>query len=60
MIAFVSIAAAMLVAALAWVLVPLLRGTHREGVVSEASNVAILRDQLAELETDLASLPLVP
>ena len=55
MIAFVSIAAAMLVAALAWVLVPLLRGTHREGVVREASNVAILRDQLAELETDLAN-----
>jgi len=54
-IAFVSIAAAMLVAALVWVLVPLLRGTHREGVVREASNVAILRDQLAELETDLAN-----
>ncbi len=55
MIAFVSIAAAMVVAALAWVLVPLLRGPRAEGVVREASNVAILRDQLAELDNDVAS-----
>ena len=55
MIAFVSIAAAMVVAALVWVLVPLLRGPRARGVVGEASNVAILRDQLAELDTDVAN-----
>lgn len=55
MILFVCIAAAMLVAALAWVLVPLLRGSRGGNVRREASNVAILRDQLAELETDLAN-----
>ncbi|MEP7183396.1 MAG: c-type cytochrome biogenesis protein CcmI [Betaproteobacteria bacterium] len=55
MIAFVLIAALMVAAALAWVLVPLL-GRHRSaGVGREASNVAILRDQRAELETDLAN-----
>jgi cytochrome c-type biogenesis protein CcmH len=54
-IIFVSIAAAMVVAALVWVLVPLLRGTPARGVVGEASNVAILRDQLAELDRDLAN-----
>lgn len=55
MIAFVCIAAAMVVAALASVLVPLLRGPRAEGVVREASNVAILRDQLVELDNDVAS-----
>ncbi len=55
MIAFVSIAAAMVVAALVWVLVPLLRGPRARGVVGEASNVAILRDQLAELDNDVAN-----
>ena len=54
-IAFVSIAAVMLVAALAWVLVPLLRGPRTGGVAREASNVAILRDQLAELDNDVAN-----
>jgi cytochrome c-type biogenesis protein CcmH len=54
-IAFVSIAAAMVVAALAWVLVPLLRGPRAAGVAREASNVAILRDQLAELDNDIAN-----
>jgi len=54
-ITFVILAALMVAAALAWVLVPLLRGHHRAGVVREASNVAILRDQLAELDADLAS-----
>jgi cytochrome c-type biogenesis protein CcmH len=55
MIVFVSIAAAMVAAALAWILVPLLRATPGGGVAREASNVAILRDQLKELETDLAN-----
>jgi cytochrome c-type biogenesis protein CcmH len=54
-IAFVSIAAVMVVAALAWLIVPLMRGTRAAGVEREASNVAILRDQLAELDNDLAS-----
>ena len=55
MIVFVSVAAAMVAAALAWILVPLLRGTTGSGVTREASNVAILRDQLKELEADLAN-----
>jgi cytochrome c-type biogenesis protein CcmH len=52
--AFAAIAAAMVVAAVAWVLVPLLR--HRAGgeVDRSASNAAILRDQLRELDADLA------
>jgi cytochrome c-type biogenesis protein CcmH len=54
-IAFVGITAVMVAAALAWVLVPLLRGTSAGGIAREASNLAILRDQLAELETDLAN-----
>ena len=55
MIAFVVIAAVMVAAALAWILVPLLRGAAGTGVAREASNVAILRDQLKELETDLGT-----
>ena len=55
MIAFVSIAAAMVVAALVWVLVPLLRGPRARGVMGEASNVAVLRDQLGELDNDVAN-----
>lgn len=55
MIAFVVIAAVMVAAALAWILVPLLRGAAGTGVAREASNVAILRDQLLELEADLGT-----
>ncbi len=55
MIAFVLIAALMVAAALAWILVPLLRGAGGAGVAREASNVAILRDQLRELDTDVAN-----
>ncbi len=55
MIAFVAITALMVAAALAWVLLPLLRGANPGGIEREASNVAILRDQLAELESDLAN-----
>jgi cytochrome c-type biogenesis protein CcmH len=54
-IAFVVIAAVMVAAALAWILVPLLRGAAGTGVAREASNVAILRDQLKELEADLGT-----
>jgi cytochrome c-type biogenesis protein CcmH len=45
----------MVAAALAWVLVPLLRPTASKQLAREASNVAILRDQLAELDADLAA-----
>jgi len=55
MITFVLVAAAMVAAALAWILVPLLRGGGGTSVAREASNVAILRDQLRELDADLAS-----
>jgi cytochrome c-type biogenesis protein CcmH len=50
---FAAIATAMVAAAVAWVLVPLFRG-GRDGpdVDRDASNVAILRDQLRELEGD--------
>jgi len=51
---FVLIAVGMVAIALAWVLVPLLRrGTA--GITREVSNVAILRDQLRELDADLAT-----
>jgi cytochrome c-type biogenesis protein CcmH len=53
--AFVLIAAAMLAAACAWVLVPLLRRRHAASIDRESSNLAILRDQRAELEADLAN-----
>jgi len=52
---FVFIAAAMVAAALAWVLVPLLKRRAPAGIAREASNVAILRDQLGELEADLVN-----
>ncbi len=55
MIAFVVVAALMVAIALAWILVPLLRSTGGAGVAREASNVAILQDQLRELDTDVAN-----
>lgn len=54
MTAFVLIAVAMVCVALAWVLVPLLVRRSRPGPSTEAANLAILRDQLAELEADVA------
>jgi len=54
-IAFVLIAAAMIAIAVACVLVPLLRGAKPAGVAREASNVEVFRDQLTELDADLAS-----
>ncbi len=55
MIGFVVLAAVMIAAALAWILVPLLRRHRAAGVGREAANVAILRDQLAELDADRAT-----
>lgn len=55
MTTFVLIAAAMVAAALAWVLVPLLKRRAPAGIGRGASNVAILRDQQAELDADLAN-----
>jgi cytochrome c-type biogenesis protein CcmH len=51
---FVLIAAAMVAIAVACVLLPLLGRRARAGTAPEAANLAILRDQLAELETDVA------
>ena len=55
MTAFFLIAAAMVAAALVSILVPLLRPRGASGLAQEASNLAILRDQRAELEADLAN-----
>jgi len=52
-ITFVVVAAAMLLAALAWILVPLLQRRTDASIGREASNLAILRDARAELEADL-------
>src|SRR5512146_3569809 len=51
---FVVIALALTALALLWVLPPLLRPRPRSGGVARpASNLSILRDQLAELDADL-------
>lgn len=51
---FIAIAAAMIAGALAWVLPPLLRRrAHEEGIPRRQSNLAVLRDQQAELEAEL-------
>jgi cytochrome c-type biogenesis protein CcmH len=55
MIPFVVAAVAMLAIACAIVLVPLMSQKRREAVGGEASNLSVLRDQRAELETDLAN-----
>jgi cytochrome c-type biogenesis protein CcmH len=54
-ITFVLVAAAMIAIAVACVLVPLLRRGTSTGVAREVANVDVLRDQLAELDADLAS-----
>jgi cytochrome c-type biogenesis protein CcmH len=54
MTVFVVVAALMVAVACAWVLVPLLRGDRRADVDRHASNLAILRDQLRELEGERA------
>ena len=53
---FVAIAVAMTAIAMLWVLVPLLRRRLQfDGIAVRESNLSIVRDQLAELERDLAS-----
>jgi len=52
---FLIVVVLMVAAALGWVLVPLLRPARGKAIGREASNVAILRDQLAELDADLAA-----
>ncbi|HVE48573.1 MAG TPA: c-type cytochrome biogenesis protein CcmI [Casimicrobiaceae bacterium] len=55
MIAFIAIAAAMLAAACAWVLVPLLKRRPDVALERDATNLSVLRDQRDELEADLAN-----
>jgi cytochrome c-type biogenesis protein CcmH len=57
---FAIIAVVMTAAALAWVLPPLLRRRGRGEVSRQVSNLAILRDQLAELDADLRNGTLSP
>ena len=54
MILFWSLAAAMIAVALAFVLLPLLRGGKEAGVDQQKLNVAVHRDRLTELEVELA------
>ena len=56
MTVFVIVAVVMAAVAVAWVLLPLLgrRGAD-DGVARAASNLAVYRDQLAELDADLSS-----
>ncbi|MCC6245313.1 MAG: c-type cytochrome biogenesis protein CcmI, partial [Gemmatimonadaceae bacterium] len=55
MTAFILISTLMLAVALVWLLVPLLRHARAPALAQDASNLAILRDQLAELDADLAN-----
>lgn len=55
MIAFVVAAAVMAAIALAWVVVPLTRRREAASVDRDRTNLAILRDQRRELESDLAN-----
>jgi cytochrome c-type biogenesis protein CcmH len=54
MTAFVAVAALMAAAACAWVLIPLLREHRKDDIDRHASNLAILRDQLRELQAERA------
>ncbi len=55
MTVFIIIAALMAAIACAWIVWPLMRGRTAPDIVREASNVAILRDQMGELDRDVAS-----
>src|SRR5262249_33919715 len=57
---FALAAAAMLLVALAWVVFPFLPPRKTEQLASDASTLAILRDQRAELDADLANGVLTP
>lgn len=50
---FALVAAALVVVALAFLLPPLLRRAPTEGVTTDAANISVHRDQLAELEADV-------
>src|SRR5436309_629625 len=50
----------MVAIALAWLIVPLMRRRRSTALGREASNVAILRDQLRELDQDLATGAITP
>jgi cytochrome c-type biogenesis protein CcmH len=52
---FVIVAALLLIAALAWIVVPLARPARRATEDAAGTNLGILRDQLAELDADLAA-----
>ncbi len=52
---FAVVAAALVLVAVGWVLVPLMRARRTGGVERTASNIEILRDQLAEIDRDLAA-----
>jgi cytochrome c-type biogenesis protein CcmH len=52
---FGAIAAVLVLAALGWLLVPLMRVRRGGGVERAASNIEILRDQMADLDRDLAA-----
>lgn len=54
MTAFLAIATVMVVIALAWLLLPLLRAGSRNSVQGHVANAAIYRDQFADLDADLA------
>ena len=61
MTAFVVAAVLMTLGALAWVLLPLLHRPARESFVARrAANLAVLRDQLTELDADLANGAISP
>jgi cytochrome c-type biogenesis protein CcmH len=55
MTGFAVIAAMLLLVALAWIIVPLVRRRGGAGIDPAASNLNILRDQIAEIEGDLAA-----
>ncbi len=52
---FVVVIALLLIVALAWIMVPLLRPVRRASQDAAGANLGILRDQLAELDADLAA-----
>ncbi len=60
MIVFWLIAAVFAAAALAYVLRPLFRGSTGQGVKTSDANVAIYKDQLRELDAELAAGTLTP
>ena len=58
---FIAIAAVMIAGALAWVLPPLVRRRAQDqGIPRQQTNLAVLRDQQAELDAELARGALTP